>query len=272
MEEILIKESTLTAIGDAIREKEGTNELVPTTEMADRIRAIQTDVDEEELAEINADLEQILYGTDTGGKSFYDDFWDNYQENGNRVDYAYGFAGYGWNDNYYKPKYPIKSKDTYMMFARTRISKISGIDFSEAASFDYSFYYSNFLKEIDLGSIPNAKSFSMSFSSGVIETVRMRDVSEVCTFSNTFRAASQLVNVDLTGSIGNDISFSDCKKLSRDSIFSVRNHLSGMVSGKTVTFSRTAVINAGYGDGDTLNEIDWADFCGAVPNWTFSLI
>ena len=42
MAKVFIEETTLTAIGDAIRGKEGTTELIPTTEMATRIDAIET--------------------------------------------------------------------------------------------------------------------------------------------------------------------------------------------------------------------------------------
>lgn len=45
MSKIFIEESTLTAIGDAIRGKEGTTELVPVTDMATRITAIQSGSD-----------------------------------------------------------------------------------------------------------------------------------------------------------------------------------------------------------------------------------
>ena len=41
MAKVFIEETTLTAIGDAIREKEGTTELIPVTEMSTRISAIQ---------------------------------------------------------------------------------------------------------------------------------------------------------------------------------------------------------------------------------------
>lgn len=53
MAKVFIEETTLTAIGDAIREKEGTTALVPVTDMSTRIRAIQTggggDITDEEL-------------------------------------------------------------------------------------------------------------------------------------------------------------------------------------------------------------------------------
>ena len=42
MAKVFIEETTLTAIGDAIREKEGTAELVPVNDMATRIKAIES--------------------------------------------------------------------------------------------------------------------------------------------------------------------------------------------------------------------------------------
>jgi hypothetical protein len=46
MAKVLIEETTLTAIGDAIRDKEGTTDLVPVNDMATRISAIETGGDE----------------------------------------------------------------------------------------------------------------------------------------------------------------------------------------------------------------------------------
>ena len=40
MEQVLINKSTLTDIGNAIREKESSNELIPVLDMADRIMAL----------------------------------------------------------------------------------------------------------------------------------------------------------------------------------------------------------------------------------------
>ena len=40
MKQVLINKTTLTAIGDAIREKEGSSELIPVNDMASRISAI----------------------------------------------------------------------------------------------------------------------------------------------------------------------------------------------------------------------------------------
>ena len=44
---------------------------------------------------------------DKGKQDEYDRFWDAYQDNGNRDFYSYGFSGYGWTNENFKPKYPI---------------------------------------------------------------------------------------------------------------------------------------------------------------------
>lgn len=273
MAKVFIEETTLSAIGDAIREKEGSSELVPVTEMASRIGAISVGGDLSEVEPLNAELEQILYGTDTGGKSFYHTFWDEYLVNGTRTDFAYAFAGVGWNDDNFKPPYTIKPTGSYMMFARTKISKISGIDFSSCAEFDYSFYYSTALKYIDLGSVPNCKKFALSFSSNdVLETVIIKDIAPTCKFEHAFRYASKLTTVDVTGTIGNDIDFGTCTKLSLDSFKSLRDHLSDTVMGKVCTFSNTAALahfNTGTGG---IDQVEWGNFCATKPNWTFILV
>ena len=55
---------------------------------------------------------QYSKGADTGmayGKQAeYDAFWDAYQQNGERVQYQQAFAGTGWTDEIYNPKYPIR--------------------------------------------------------------------------------------------------------------------------------------------------------------------
>lgn len=44
---------------------------------------------------------------EAGKQAEYDHFWDAYQDNGNRTSYLYGFMGYGWTDETFKPKYPL---------------------------------------------------------------------------------------------------------------------------------------------------------------------
>lgn len=44
-------------------------------------------------------------------------FWDTYQDNGNRTNYDHAFAGEGWTDELYDPKYPINAESYIRLFA-----------------------------------------------------------------------------------------------------------------------------------------------------------
>jgi hypothetical protein len=44
---------------------------------------------------------------EAGQKSEYDRFWDSYQYNGGAIYYPYSFAGFGWRDETFKPKYNV---------------------------------------------------------------------------------------------------------------------------------------------------------------------
>ena len=58
-----------------------------------------------EKLEIVAENQQKVY--EAGQQAMYDAFWDDFQKNGNRTNYWYGFAGVGWTAETLKPKYKI---------------------------------------------------------------------------------------------------------------------------------------------------------------------
>ncbi len=62
-----------------------------------------------ENAQIIAENVPKVY--EAGQKAEYDCFWDNFQRNGNRTDYSFGFGGIGWTPENFKPKYPIRFND-----------------------------------------------------------------------------------------------------------------------------------------------------------------
>lgn len=99
MANVFIEESTMQAIGDAIRAKTGGTEGILPEDMPAEIESIEA------------------------GDNFYDAFWDVYQDNGNRTNYENGFGGIGWTDATFKPKYDLKPTNAYMMF---RYSTMSG--------------------------------------------------------------------------------------------------------------------------------------------------
>lgn len=42
-----------------------------------------------------------------GRQEEWSEFWDDYQDNGNRTDYQLAFRGIGWTSKNFKPKYDI---------------------------------------------------------------------------------------------------------------------------------------------------------------------
>jgi hypothetical protein len=82
----------------------------PTASYAEKVEQVYDagfEDSEENISYWNEQLEQTLYSVDTGGKSFYDEFWDVYQESGARRSYQYTFSARGWTDDTFKPKYDI---------------------------------------------------------------------------------------------------------------------------------------------------------------------
>ncbi|MBO5019578.1 MAG: hypothetical protein J6D52_02820, partial [Clostridia bacterium] len=198
-----------------------------------------------------AENEQKVY--DAGKKSEYDAFWDIFQQNGNRTNYSHGFAGLGWNDETFKPKYDINIIEGERVFTNTRITDLKGIlerhnvklDTSQSYYFSQPFMNSTITDSpvLDMRShvnisylLHNAKSLV-----NVDKVIIKNDGSQTLNYFAT--GCTALKEIRFEGVIGNNIDFKD-SPLTKESITSIINALSPTVSGKTVTFSNTAVTNA----------------------------
>ncbi len=190
-----------------------------------------------------AENEQAVF--DAGKKSEYDTFWDSYQENGNKVAYRLAFFGSGWNDTTFKPKYPMKMyKGQQQMQA---------------------FYYfrgTHIDVDIDFRAVGNAQVFQ---SASLLKTISKLIVTDEVTYTNWFAGCTALEDITIEGTIGNDISFSDCALLTKGSIESIIDALSGTVTGKTLTVNAAAKQAA-------FTDSEWAALIGTKPNWTISLV
>lgn len=154
-------------------------------------------------------------GKPIGKKEQYDEFWDNYQDYGNRSEYSYGFYRANWNDISYNPKYPIiiQASDstsntfTYSTITDTRVDITIK---SQTASFFYRCYE--------------------------LKTIRKLIVTENATLNNAFRDCSALENITVEGTIGANIDLSYSPLLTHASIMSVINHLKDY-SGSGATYT-----------------------------------
>jgi hypothetical protein len=238
-----------------------------------------------EVSHLNDELEQILYGTDTGGKSFYDEFWDSVQQNGERRNYAYAFSNSGkpWNSQTFKPKYDIICEESadncfYAWEDRTDSFDLGAylkshglkLDTSKATSMkNFISYAYSFIGELPIISFESAGAYTTGAIRGImVSKIDKIIVTEQTIFNDWFRSSGELIDVVFEGRIATgNLNMSGCTKLSKASIYSVVNALSTTTSGLTVTLSKTAVTSA---FGSTTSE-EWLNLVATRSNWTIAL-
>lgn len=210
-------------------------------------------------------------GVNIGKSQQYDEFWDIFQQNGNRTYYSHAFRSSEWTEKILKPKYPMKPAYAAYMFHSCLYSgdltDNMQLDFSNCGNFSYIFAYASLITHIGKFDTRMATELIAAFqnASGIVtidKIILKDDGSQVVT--NMFLACSALVNVEIEGKFGNNISFSDSTKLSKASITSVINALSSTTSGKTLTLSATAKNNA-------FTDSEWSALIATKTNWTISL-
>lgn len=235
--------------------------------------------------EVEAPIADYDTGFEAGKQAEYDAFWDTYQQNGNRSDYANAFSGKGWTNETFRPKYDIISNQSYMLFRycgivgnlgdviratgkkvilegniqmafnNTRLEIIDGVEFS--------------------GVITNLGD-TFNFNSSLVEIKMPLLVGEKTANINGFNGCTNLEEVRFDGTICiNGLNLQWSKKLSKASIENVISCLSTTTSGLTVTLSKTAVNKAfetgeGYADGS--DSAAWSTLIATKSNWTISLV
>lgn len=288
----------LVDIADKFRSILGTTEEISHAEYDAKIDEVFETGKEDmktEIAPINAELEKCLAGEAVEGKTWYDKFWDSYQIDGKRRDYAFSFAGMAWNSENFKPKYPIilKSSSSYNesgnMFEHFDRNlrkapleiKEGDIDFQLLYSMGGMFKNAN-ISIIEMNAIPDQlTSMTDTFcqnniNSNVLHTIKIGVRKETSYSAQTFRAG-RLKNVSFVdgSEIGKNIIFEYTKVLTRESIENIINVLSETTSGTAATFSKISVDTAfetaeGLADGTSSDE--WKALIATKPNWTISLV
>ena len=153
-------------------------------------------------------------GFEAGKKSEYDTFWDSYQDNGERYNWQHAFSR--WNNDIYNPKYPFSK----VKYASSMFGNASALtDTLQPITFTEDFASSN----------------NVFQSCSSLKTIRNIHTFEGVTYSNWFNGCKELENITFTGVIGNNISFSDCSKLTHDSLMNIIEHLSTTTTTKTLT-------------------------------------
>ena len=247
----------------------------------------------ENSKEINAEFESVIVaggdpeasynkGYDAGKQAEYDNFWDKFQNYGERNGYQYAFAYGYWNENIFKPKYNLVATDGSFMFYYNRSSlniktalENAGVvlDTSGATNVQNMFCRcgSPELPTIDLSSATDTT--RMFYSEDIITIEKVIFSENTVIASNIFNGLTGLENIEIGGEICSDIAFSACTKLSLDSLKSIINHLKDY-SGTDKEFtckltlasaSKTLLENEGA---TAPNGLTWLEYAEYGKSWT----
>ena len=177
-------------------------------------------------------------GYTDGQTAEHDKFWDSFQQNGKKTACYSLFAGTGWNDDNYNPKYPINatSAATYMFQQNSGITSTK-VPISISVASSSVFNGCNKLKEI----------VSLKVTANV-------------TFTSWFNGCTSLETINFTedSEIANNINFSPCTNLSDESLPGIINTLGG-TKASTITLP------------SKFNTDEYDDIIAEKPsNWTIS--
>ena len=153
-----------------------------------------------------AENEQRVF--EAGKSAEYNRFWDNYQSNGARRGYINGFGARNcWNMEIYNPKYPILASSCESLFSNGAWLTDTLVPIESTGTLDYAFSWCT-----------------------ALVTIRTLKVAKSTKYTNAFNGCSKLQNVIFDGQIGQNISFSDCTKLTKESLLSIIEHLYDFVT------------------------------------------
>ena len=212
----------------------------------------------EEALRLRQNIDAVYVAGKKAAGDYYDEFWDDFQQNGNRTNYMYAFAGTGWSEETLKPKYPIKIVDkngernalgmfTYLHRDKNATDAIDMTEMCKVLDTSKALTANNMFANgraknitLDLSSATTMNGTFNCSDSGYLNFITLT-VSEKCTdYRNIFNYCRDVTTVIFTdGSvIASDISFSYSNSLSAESVQSIINALKDLTgeTAKKVTF------------------------------------
>ena len=214
-------------------------------------------------------------GYTEGKQAEYDAFWDEYQQNGTRIDYSYCAFGRCWTDAIYKPKYPLKPRYSYQMYSYSNMTEVLNVDTSNSTNISGLFSYCAALKRVGIIDARQGGNIgSMFYNCRALQTIDKLILAADNTYTNVFINCTALENLTIEGTIGGDgFNVQYSTNLSKASHVSIMTAVS-TTAATAVTFSKTAVdkafeTSAGANDGSTSPE--WQALIGTRPLCTVAL-
>lgn len=197
-----------------------------------------------------AENEQKVY--DKGKADMLSDFWDKWQDYGNRTDYDRGFAGWTADmEDFLKPKYDIRPTEAYMMFGNNKaLTDLPAwcadcgieLDFGNCINFSYIAHRSD-ITHIGIinttGSTKYNSILGWAIKLVTVDRIILKNDGSQKGSSDSFFCPN-LENITFEGIIGNNIWFHACTKLTTASMLSILTALSKdstVATGKTITLA-----------------------------------
>ena len=237
--------------------------LATEGKLCDRNIAVDVSIDETPIIERG-----IAMGIVRGEKTAYDTFWDAFQRNGSRRDYKHAFRL--WGDTVYNPKYPVvMAGDGSYAFQDSTIVKRIDVDTSKCANLQGIFVGASKVTEIGIIDTTGSAGYLAGFFNGCEALMKLEKLILLDDGSQTFSATFfnlcyALKDIEIVGTIGNNLDMQYCRSFSKASVESIVKALSGTVSGKTITLS--AEVKSKFTDEQ------WATLIATKSNWTISLV
>lgn len=201
-----------------------------------------------------------------GGDNHYDTFWDAYQQNGNRTNYACAFAGAGWTDETFNPKYPIAPVGHSAAESTFYASEITNIpdgllDFSQVTYYYMTFRMSKLITSppLDLSNCTGGEVQWLFAQCPNLKEIKTLTVSEGVTYTNFVLQCAALEKITFAGTIGQSLSFADSPLLTNESVQSIIDHLADLTgaTAQTLTFHKTVGNKLTQSQKDTISAKNW---------------
>lgn len=219
----------------------------------------------------------ITEGIEQGKKSQYDEFWDVYQNFGNRTSYSYAFVGTGFNFTNFYPKYDIKPIGymTHIFYAWERAEHYGSLtqrlkecgvvlDTSGITNMSSMFAYPSFteIPTIDCTGLSTSSASTHVFAHGYnrVNKIEKIIVKEGITFTSWF-INSNFEEVVFEGVISTDsLNLQWSTRLTHESLMSVINCLkdnSGTETWKTITLGADNLAKLSQDELDIMERKQW---------------
>lgn len=224
----------LSTLSNAFRLKLGTAEKINAQDFPDKVTEVYNAGYEKGKSEGGDTETAYNNGFEDGKQAEWNDFWDKYQDKGTKRDYSYAFAGYGWTDETFNPKYDVKAYSGSHIFSSNRIVDLiaalkkanngKGVKLDTSGNNATSYFmqgnqYTINLPELDMRKRGKIQYFISGNSAlQYIEKIILRDDGSQTFNEYSFNNNTALEHIRFEGVIGNNLAIADSPNLTHESL------------------------------------------------------